>query len=312
MIGKYIFVSQPSQEVSPLESDCLRDTYSEYKLVQPLLICGVNSPKEIIEFRPLEDKINKIILSQSGKITVNSTSVYFRDLTNGHWMGINENISYEPGSLLKVPIMIAYFKEAESDPRILSEKLLYEPLSEETSTEGFVTLIPNKYYSTNQLIQTMIIDSDNGAKDTLLKHIDFKYLKEIYSDLGIKMPINPNADYQIDAKTYALFFRILRNGTYLSRVDSEKALELLGRTTFNDGLVLGVPNGMVVAHKYGTYFDANNFVGYGELHDCGIVYDPEHPYLLCVMTRGSKLSAMESIIQKISRTVFEEVNNNYQ
>ena len=42
-------------------------------------------------------------------------SFYYRDLNHGAWIGINENEKYTPSSLLKVTIMIAYFKEAESN-----------------------------------------------------------------------------------------------------------------------------------------------------------------------------------------------------
>lgn len=42
-----------------------------------------------------------------------------------------------------------------------------------------------------------------------------------------------------------------------------------------------------------------------ELHDCGIIYYPERPYLLCVMTEGNDLNELAGVIQNISKTVYE-------
>jgi hypothetical protein len=44
-----------------------------------------------------------------------------------------------------------------------------------------------------------------------------------------------------------------------------------------------------------------------ELHDCGIVYLPDNPYLLCVMTKGNDFAKMEKIIEEISRLSYERL-----
>ena len=45
-----------------------------------------------------------------------------------------------------------------------------------------------------------------------------------------------------------------------------------------------------------------------QLHDCGIIYHPLKPYLLCVMTRGEKIADLENAIRDISKWIFERVN----
>ena len=49
-----------------------------------------------------------------------------------------------------------------------------------------------------------------------------------------------------------------------------------------------------------------------QLHDCGIVYYPKHPYLLCVMTRGDSFEYLDDTIRDISHLVYQEVNEHYQ
>src|SRR6185436_5295057 len=88
-------------------------------------------------------------------------------------------------------------------------------------------------------------------------------------------------------QNYSHLFRALYNGTYLSHDASEKALELLSRTKFSDGIVAGVPKETTVSHKFGERTLSLNTSSINELHDCGIVYYPGHPYFLCIMTKGT-------------------------
>jgi beta-lactamase class A len=100
-------------------------------------------------------------------------------------------------------------------------------------------------------------------------------------------------------------FRILFNASYLTQAASEQALELLTRSEFRAGLVAGVPAGTVVAHKFGERIDG----GVAKLHDCGIVYHPARPYLLCVMTEGDRFEPLASLIAETSRIAYDQVND---
>jgi hypothetical protein len=90
---------------------------------------------------------------------------------------------------------------------------------------------------------------------------------------------------------------------------SEKALSYLAETTFDKGLVAGVPEAVAVAHKFG---EAGREDGSLQFHDCGIVYYPGRPYILCVMTRGGSFEPLYAAVADISRTVYEEVRRQSQ
>ena len=55
------------------------------------------------------------------------------------------------------------------------------------------------------------------------------------------------------------------------------------------------------------YSDGN--VLFSDLHDCGIIYHPEHPYFLCVMTQGPSIEMLEGVIARISEKVFDFVDS---
>jgi hypothetical protein len=54
---------------------------------------------------------------------IKNISVYFKDLNNGPVIGINDELPFLGGSLLKVPLMIGYLKIAESNPDYLGQKI---------------------------------------------------------------------------------------------------------------------------------------------------------------------------------------------
>jgi hypothetical protein len=86
-------------------------------------------------------------------------------------------------------------------------------------------------------------------------------------------------------------------------------MELLTETKFKQGLVAGVPAGVRVAHKFGLFSVLDPVtvgqVNSRQLHDCGIVYKKNDPYLLCVMTKSNAdLPTITGFIKNISETVY--------
>ena len=133
-------------------------------------------------------------------------------------------------------------------------------------------------------------------------------MAEIYADLGLKVPADEAEENFITVKDYAALFRILYNASYLSREMSEKALKLLSEVVYEDGLVAVLPEGIKVAHKFGER--AYEESGVKQFHDCGIIYYPGKPYLLCVMTRGDDFNALQGIVRQVSQTVYQTISLN--
>jgi beta-lactamase class A len=285
---------------------------TSYTFVHPLL--GARTPEATLvgDYASLKSDLQRVV-DASSVARASRAAVYFRDLDAGLWVGINQNDTYYPASLLKVPIMIALYKEAEESPAVLSRQAAYDPsVLPNTPFEAPSSLAPGRVYTTEELIAHMITDSDNGATFTLLSRINPDFLHQVYVALGVQDPGDNSVDYQISARTYGLFFRILYNATYLSPAYSEQALKLLSQATFVNGLVAGVSKGTAVAHKFGEHVLASGTTATGvELSDCGIVYYPSHPYLLCVMTAAKDEATAASTIASISKTTYAAVSARY-
>ena len=60
----------------------------------------------------------------------------------------------------------------------------------------------------------------------------------------------------------------------------------MSHAEFKEGLVDGAPKGTVVAQKFGENInDTNPETLEISLSNCGIIYHPLHPYVLCIMTK---------------------------
>jgi beta-lactamase class A len=278
-----------------------------YKYINPLL--EFEFGPEFQELTPFKYKVEqKVTELEQDTGAISTVAVYFRDLNNGPWYGVNESQNYSPASLLKVPLMIAYFKQAEANPAVLNTKLTYSKLVDVGSEYQYFrpsqTIELGKSYTVNELIERMIVYSDNQALALLSSYNESAWLKT-YTDLGINIPPMRGLDDYMSVKDYASFFRILYNASYLNKEHSSLALELLSKSEFNWGLRAGVPPEIGVAHKFGE----RHINDMQQLHDCGIVYYPNHPYLLCIMTRGRNLSALAKAIQEISGLIYNEIQS---
>lgn len=278
-----------------------------YSLINPLLECeigGERLSKQFVSFRyEIEAEVNK--LKNNGQ--VEDMSVYFRDLNNGLGIGVNEKVGFTPASLLKLPVMIAYLKQSEIDPQILKKTYTYTDPVDRNSEENIKPQEPvmkGKTYTVDDLLKNMIVFSDNNAMALLVENLPLQTQDRAYTDLGITIPgVRGTEDY-MSVIDYASFFRILYNASYLSKDNSQKALSLLTKVDFSDGIRAGIPKEVVVANKFGE----RQLGQTQQLHDCGIVYFNDHPYLLCVMSRGNDFTKLTSSIKDISHLVYSEVD----
>ena len=275
-----------------------------YTFISPLLDCG--SPTTMSS-SSLSDAINRVITQEKNAGHITQAAVYFRDLNNGPVIGINQYEKFNPASLMKVPLMMAYLRWAEVDPTVMSKKLVFENM-DDTLEQNIVPptqLEAGKSYSVGMLLDLLITESHNGALMVLGNAIDQRYLEETYKRLSMDTEIlqSKPAEYEVTVREFSTYFRVLYNASYLSPEMSEKALAMLARTEFVEGIVSGIPQGTLVAHKFGERKIAET--GEMQIHDCGIVYAPDKPYLICIMTRGDDVTELSSAIAALSKGVYE-------
>lgn len=282
--------------------------------INPAIKCDQDFTIDKKNYTEFKNKLIEFIEDKKTEGEISMVSVYFRDLQYGPTFGIDEYAKFSPASLLKLPMMIAYLNLSENKPDFLQTKIYFEGYKgdiRQSITPKF-SAKEGTHYTLYELIEYMIKYSDNNSYYALLAYLDqispnVQILRETFIDLGIIDP-KSNLDETITVKSYGSIFTQLFNSSYFSQKEtSEEALDFLLDTDFKEGLVAGLPPYVDVAHKFGERFSKDNDIK--QLHDCGIVYYPGNPYLLCVMTRGNDMEKLKQIIGEISKMTYEEFNS---
>ena len=285
----------------------------QYEFINPQFACGSQVEEMAGERAELRNHIESYVKEVKASGNAVEVAVYFRELLDGPMFGINDRIQFIPASLLKLPKVLAVYALAEQDPRLYEATLMatrtpdslvqhFMPTDHITVGTSYTVAEVAEFsleYSDNTadwMINQLLIQSDGGTE----------ILEDTFTTLGI---INPGGDIALasmSAKQYGSIFRQLYNASFLNEAQSEAVLTAMVRSPFDKGLRRGIPGDIAVAHKFGERFLES---GERHLHDCGIVYYPGRPYVLCIMTRGTNFDTLSRIIGHISQEVFTEIQS---
>lgn len=304
--GKYILTpSKPATpDVNQLAVSCPgtmdQIRIKDYEFTHPLILTDV--PNQSDALRGIQSQITEYINQAKSNQKADDISVYFRKLDNGAWFAINPNATYNPASMIKIAYLITYMKMAEINPAVLNAKIFFAQHFSQGNNQNIkdFQLKEGVHYTIKELLTAMIKHSDNDATLLLSQNMNTTIYNNLFKDLNIPIP-NPVTEYFISVNDYCKFYRILYSSTYTRPEYSEFALKLLTMSTFEDGIKKGIDPNVVVAHKFGERIIGNK----AQLHEFGIVFYNNQPYLVGVMTTGNSLTQLSSIVGDISKIAFD-------
>jgi len=287
----------------------------EFTFIRPTINEVSSDMRKMRELKPFRYKVDALIQNKIDDDEASTVSVYFRDLDNGNWFGIREDEKFSPEVQLKVPVLIAYFKWSESNPLVLRKKIFYRGVGgsfEPRYLRSPKPLEVGKEYTVNELLFRMMAYGDNSAYALLLANLPPAHLHKIARDLYVKYDPEKKED-SLTLSDYASYFRILFNASYLNEEMSEKALRYLARTVFRDGMAAGIPPDVILASKAGERIIVTPDAAGApkevlQLHEFGIIYHSERPFLLGITARGNDFQSLARTIRDITRLVYAEVD----
>ncbi len=287
---------------TPATSSRLESTDFEY--IKPLLYIDRETESKTFYTLKQDVKARLAALKKSGIIT--EVGVYVREFDHGYWMGIGEDISFHPGSLFKVPVMIAALRVAEKDSTFLNKKVpFFLPKDKVLPVQNYTTdsLIQGRSYSIADLLKYTIVHSDNRAYWLLSQQLDWNIVNKVHTDISKDLPKRGDEDglARTNARSYSKLLIALYNATYLKPELSEYAMQILAECQFDQGLKKGMPSTVKLAHKFAEWDNGTVF----ELHESGIVYLKGKPYVITIMTKGTKRSELPAAIASIAQTLYE-------
>lgn len=286
------FVKRDNNSVVPTSTASMQKKY-------PFLSADVlaDNPNDIlINFVPLRKKLQEKFDALNVK-----KSFFFEYLPDGTSIRVGADEQLTAASLIKVPLAMNLYRAAELG-RINLDQTVTIQQSELDDAYGTLYQRGAGYKLTlREAVKYMLEQSDNTATRVVYDHMQNKlsYDEQSLARLDIDQDME-NGQAVITARSYGSVLKGLYFSAYLNHKDSQELLGYLTRSTATNRITAQLPSDVKVAHKIGVY-NAN----WAE-SDCGIVYVPKRPYLLCAMV-GLPEDEASKFIADISKDIYDYV-----
>ncbi|MBP2645704.1 MAG: per1 [Firmicutes bacterium] len=239
-------------------------------------------------------------------------SIAVQDLATGRELLINPG-KLRSASLIKLFIMIEAFRQASLGQIFLEETVIIQACDQVGGAGPLEHVSPGTQKTWSELVELMIIESDNTATNILIRKLTMTAINTTIQSLGC-----PDTLLQRNMMDFASAANGWEN--YTSVVDVAQVLEklyfhrclnseldetmlaILKNQQDRCKIPQGLPQGTIVAHKTGELD--------GVEHDAGIIYHPEKPFLLIIMTENlpDPLCA-QTTIAALTKTVYQYISN---
>jgi beta-lactamase class A len=261
----------------------------------------VDNPNDvIINFADLREKLRDYM-----KINNLGGSIYFEYLPTGTSVRVEGDDEYVAASLMKIPVVMEMYKEAELGRLDIDKKM---PLRAEWLDKDFGDLYKKGVgyeLTLREAAKEALSKSDNTAVAMILSNTRgiLSLNENVISSLDVTFNRDDKSQIAISARSYASFLKCLYFSCYNNYQNSQDILESLTKSEFNNRLRQGVPVEVKVAHKIGTYSNITQ-------SDCGVVYEPKRNYLLCAMLQTTDTDTGNKHVADISKITYDFVVSN--
>lgn len=223
-----------------------------------------------------------------------NVSLYYKNLNANYEVKINADRSWVPASMVKAYVVVEAYRQKrlriiDFDSRVTIQENNVVP----TEMEGidYQPLRAGVKATIRELIEAMIVQSDNTAYNTLLDVLDRRNIAISIQNLGLtntvvgeKLSLS-DEQYAQDTlvpgrqpnRTTVTDFGNLFTQLYEGKIpDSQEILTIFKKQKVNDMMPSLLPANIEIAHKTGTWAPY--------YHDGGIVYKPGDPFVLVIFT----------------------------
>lgn len=269
----------------------------EYSLLSKRIF--VENPNDIIlNFIPLRTAVQRY-LDQTGLVH----SFFFEYLPSGTSIRSDEDTQLAGASLLKLPTIISLYKATETKNISLDQEVVIKQDWIDNSFGNLWRKGVGTKITLREASRLALVESDNTAikiiRGTLGTIITDN--ETVLAELDVNFPYTIDGQSRVSARDYAAVLRCLYLSCYLKPDNSQEILERLTESPSFGRIGSGIPDNVPVAHKIGVF-------GSEVQSDCGIVYVPNRPYLLCIIIKAPSSEA-DQHMAKISELIFSYMND---
>lgn len=254
------------------------------------------------------NKIMPIIKKSKGTF-----GIVIKNMENSDGWQINENKPFKAASIIKIPIMVAAFKEAENGRINLNDKICIKESNKVGGSGVLQFLTPDIQLSILDIIILMIIVSDNTAANILIDLIGIKKIRKLMYDCGMKdsfldhkLMEKSNQPNQITAHDVAILLEKIINGEIISSTLSKKVVAIMLQQQLRDNLPGKTQFQNNIKWKFA------NKTGWipGYRHDAGIYFYNTKQIIVVVLSKDLDDYNSKLILAQIGETIFKSFAQN--
>jgi len=212
-----------------------------------------------------------------------------RHLQSKETAAFNADAVFRAASLIKVPILVDLLWQIKENRLSLEETVVLNA-SDLVGGSGVLKELHSGIELTlRDLARLMIVTSDNVASNLLLERLTMDRVNERLRSLGFDRTrirrkfmdfkaVAAGLENTTTPAEMARLFEMLYRKENIPPPVCEEAIAILSRQQDREKIPRYLPEEMVVAHKTGELP--------GAVHDAGIIYAPDGPYVLAVLCEG--------------------------
>ncbi len=233
------------------------------------------------------------------KATPGDWAIVVEDLESGIRVNLNENAIFYAASLSKIPILMTVYSQIKTGLIRPEDSVVYLEMDFESGSGSLQYAPVGEAYSVRELAGRMIRESDNVAKNMLLRKVGYSSVRQLLElNKANATELTNNTSTAADV---SLLLKIIYSESRKGDPYANEMVDFLSTTVFHDRLPNLLPDEIQVAHKIGTWGETGSF------HDCGIIYG-RNPYLLCILSQGTASAEAQSAISQISGYIYGVIN----
>ncbi|HUV72146.1 MAG TPA: serine hydrolase [Clostridia bacterium] len=241
------------------------------------------------ELEKEKEAVKKLIEPLRGKY-----GIYYQDLEKNDYFEINGQEEFVAASLIKLPVMLTLYREAERG-RVDLDSVYQLQEEDKRGGAGSLQYKPSGYEITyRQMAQLMGKQSDNTAFHVISQLLGEEKVQTTIDGLGMKQ--TSFTDNTTSPKDMGIFFERLYRGRLVTEKNKEEILSYLTKTIWEERIPAGLPEDTKVAHKIGTETKV--------VSDAGIVF-AERPFILVILSQEVNEIEAEKALPEISKMVYE-------
>ena len=250
-------------------------------------------------------EIQRLIMASGADV-----AVAFRTLDGRDELLIQPDVTFHAASTMKVPVLIELFRQARAGLLSLDAQVPVvnqfhsivdgSPFTLDTGDDSDADVYKHTggRMSYRNLAEAMITVSSNFATNLIIEHLGAKNIQKTTDAIGasgmhVLRGVEDDKAFQkglnnsTTARALLTVMETIAGGKAVDKSASDDMIAILKRQKFNDGIPVGLPPGMPVAHKTGAITRIQ--------HDAAIVY-AERPFVLVVLVRGLQDSKQGSAL----------------